>query len=363
MRTLTSKPDASRGLDKVLSADDYNVVFHLWPDMFFLADSAGIILEVNPACERILGYSREEFVGKSWETYAHPEDVEKTRREVERQINGQQVLNFVNRYRRKSGEYLFLEWQGIFTDSQCLVGIGRNITDEVRRSELLAKVAQNERKSLCAALHDGISQQLFGIRMIANQLRKALENELSAHTSRAALMEQVIQEVLHAVRNVMEGLTPCSKDSGCLAQTLQHFSQRVGNLYGVHCVCDVDDPDICIDLDVANQLCLITQEAVLNAVKHASASQIRLCLKKHDHSLSISIEDNGIGISSKRLKTGFGVMIMRDRAALIGASLDVFSNENGGTTVSCVWSFPEASIAEKDTDPMTHDSSLKNWGC
>ena len=324
----------------ILSHEDFELVLSLWPDMFFLADKDGVILDANPACERVLEYPRNEIVGESWEKFVHPEDIAMTRETVLRQLKGQPVLSFENRYQTKSGVSRYLQWQGMVTKSACLVGIGRDITDEVRRSELLAKLAQNERSSLSAALHDGISQQLFGVRMIASQLRKALEREDSAHTARAALMEQVIQETLRSVRNVMEGLTPCSKDSGCLSQTLHRFCERIGTLYDVHCVCKIMGPDVCLDVDVANQLCLITQEAVMNAVKHASTHEIRVVVCKRDGEVCISIEDNGIGISAPQKTGGFGVMIMRDRATLIGASFDMFTNNKGGTTVRCVWLQP-----------------------
>lgn len=340
--------------DDILSPETYRIIFSLWPDFFCLADRDGVFLDVNPACERVLGFRREELIGKSWEDFIHPDDVARTREQVTQQLKGQNVLNYVNRYRTKSGEYLYIQWQGVITDSQFLVGIGRDITKDVRRAELLAKVAQNERSSLCATLHDGISQQLFGLRMIASQLRSALEKHDSELACRAALMEQVIQETMRSTKNVMEGLAPCVKHDGRLWIALGRFCERIGNLYNVHCVCDV--PEIRMDPDVANQLCLITQEAVMNAVRHASATRIDVSMRQHEDKLSICITDNGIGIPAKRNKSGFGVSIMQDRAHVIGATLEIQAYPGGGTRVTCLWDMPEELIPMSEVACTALDS-------
>ncbi len=341
--------------DDILSPETYRIIFSLWPDFFCLADRDGIFLDVNPACERVLGFCREEMIGRSWEDFIHPDDVEKTRAQVDQQLTGKEVLSFTNRYRTKSGEYLYIQWQGVVTDSQCLIGIGRDITKDVRRSELLAKVAQNERSSLCATLHDGISQQLFGLRMIASQLRSALEKHDSELACRAALMEQVIQETMRSTKNVMEGLAPCVKHDGRLWIALERFCERIGNLYNVHCVFEV--PEIHIDPDVANQLCLITQEAVMNAVRHASASRIDVSMKQHEEGFSICVEDNGIGIPAKRTTSGFGLSIMQDRAHVIGATLEIQANPGGGTRVTCMVDMPKELRRMPDVSTTCDSSS------
>lgn len=336
---MQAQADIENGFfaDRILSSADYRTVFRLWPDMFCLADSDGTVLDVNPACERILGYTRQEMIGKNWEAFSHPDDAERTRRKAASQLDGEQVINFVNRYRTKSGGYRFIQWQGLSTASGYLVGIGRDITDEVQRSELLAKVAQNERYSASAALHDGVSQQLFGLRMIANQLRKALESAGSELTPRAALMEQVAHDALQSVRNVMDGLGPCSKNASDFHDTLRSLVERISNLYNLECTCRIGVGELVLRSDIASQLYLIIQEAVMNAVKHAAARRIEIYARKHNGAVSVNIEDDGKGISEKAKKAGYGISIMRDRAILLGATLDICTGASGGTVVSCRW--------------------------
>ena len=88
--------------------------------------------------------------------------------------------------------------------------------------------------------------------------------------------------------------------------------------------------------EYATQLYYIAREAAHNAAKHAHAGAIIIRLKADERAVRLIIEDDGTGISADGHKTaGMGLSIMRHRARVIGADLDVTSNEKRGTTVSC----------------------------
>lgn len=73
----------------------------------------------------------------------------------------------------------------------------------------------------------------------------------------------------------------------------------------------------------------------MNAVKHASPSRIEVALELKNGILSLTISDDGRGISMAREKTGLGLEIMRNRAALIEGALEIVAGDPGGTTVTC----------------------------
>ena len=87
---------------------------------------------------------------------------------------------------------------------------------------------------------------------------------------------------------------------------------------------------------MAIQLYRIAQEAATNAVKHAKPSRIRISLKVKGAELTLRIEDDGIGLpSTPPTGTGMGLRVMRHRAKIIGAALDISRQESGGTCVMC----------------------------
>jgi two-component system, NarL family, sensor kinase len=89
----------------------------------------------------------------------------------------------------------------------------------------------------------------------------------------------------------------------------------------------------------------IFQEALNNILKHSGATEIKVNLCFTNGSLSVLVEDNGCGfkmpedLETRAKSSGMGLLSMKKRASLIGASFDIYTNENG-TKVSIVLSTP-----------------------
>ncbi len=96
-------------------------------------------------------------------------------------------------------------------------------------------------------------------------------------------------------------------------------------------------PCLCEDNLIATHLYLIAQEAVHNAVKHARCQNIRISVRSDDL-LVMRVEDDGIGIRNRSTEnqSGLGLHIMRNRAALIHATLTIEPAKPSGTVVTCV---------------------------
>ncbi|MCF8031960.1 MAG: PAS domain S-box protein [Desulfarculaceae bacterium] len=92
--------------------DELNEIFNMSMDLICVADiKTTTFLKVNPAFTTVLGYAQEDLVGVSFMQFLHPDDVEPTRKVVDEQLTrGDKVINFTNRYRRKDGEYVWLNW-------------------------------------------------------------------------------------------------------------------------------------------------------------------------------------------------------------------------------------------------------------
>jgi signal transduction histidine kinase len=88
----------------------------------------------------------------------------------------------------------------------------------------------------------------------------------------------------------------------------------------------------------ASHLYRIAQEAMHNAVKHSHASQIDLTLAMRADRVVMVIQDNGTGLpAAPKVHSGMGLQTMKERASLIGATLDVRRVPAGGTVVTCTW--------------------------
>jgi signal transduction histidine kinase len=83
----------------------------------------------------------------------------------------------------------------------------------------------------------------------------------------------------------------------------------------------------------------IVQEAINNAIKHGRARQISISLKSAGHQFALTVKDDGLGFSNETKKHGgMGMHIMKYRAGVLNASLEVRSGSGGtGTTVVCTF--------------------------
>lgn len=91
---------------KLLAAENF---FNMSQDMLIIA-SENTFLKINPATSKTLGFSEEELLGKPFTSFIHPDDLDKTFKEVEKLKTGAITINFENRYLCKDGSYKWVNW-------------------------------------------------------------------------------------------------------------------------------------------------------------------------------------------------------------------------------------------------------------
>ncbi|MCH8011556.1 MAG: PAS domain S-box protein [Candidatus Marinimicrobia bacterium] len=117
--------------------EDFENIFNISQDMVGVFTIEGKLVKVNPSWEKVLGYKIEELLNMGWAKLVHPDDVERTNREVEKQLIGSSIANFVNRYKCKDGSYKTLEWQATFAKNGIVHATARDITERKRTEEEL----------------------------------------------------------------------------------------------------------------------------------------------------------------------------------------------------------------------------------
>ncbi|MDZ7705492.1 MAG: PAS domain-containing protein [Trueperaceae bacterium] len=108
----------------------YNRFFELSQDLIAVIGPDGYFLELNESWERVLGWSREELQTHPFAHWLHPDDVERSRKEAERVMQGTKAIAFENRYRHRDGSYRWLQWHADSTDDGLLFCIARDITEQ-----------------------------------------------------------------------------------------------------------------------------------------------------------------------------------------------------------------------------------------
>ena len=193
-----------------------------------------------------------------------------------------------------------------------------------------------ERNRLALDLHDAVSQKLFGLVLSAEAAATLLERDPDAARDQVAKLQSLAREALEELRSLVFELRPPELERDGLAGALRKHAELLGRLGPYELELDLGDeraPDPARDREVLR----IAQEALQNAVKHASAARIAVRLGSEGGRLVLRVEDDGVGFDPNALDArvrSLGLTSMEERADRLGARLEISSAPGQGTTVT-----------------------------
>jgi PAS domain S-box-containing protein len=311
-------------------------------DAIITIDQAGVIQSVNPATEQMFGYAASEMVGQNVTMLMpspyreeHGGYLSRYLRTGEKHIIG---VTRETKGQRKDGTVFPVDLAvSEIEHLKFFIGIHHDLTRRRQLERDVVEIASLEQRRIGQDLHDSVAQELTALNLLAGDLTEALQTD---PPSCAGLAEQIVQGLQRSqkeLRAVLRGLLPVSVDSEGLMAALTDLAERIGQQGKVTCRFDCPQPVSIPDNLAATQLYLIAQEAVHNAVKHAQARTIRISLSKAADSLVLSVADDGIGMPSQPNEHhGLGLRIMRNRAAILGATLTIEAAQPTGLVITAV---------------------------
>ncbi len=200
-----------------------------------------------------------------------------------------------------------------------------------------ATVAEAERRRIGHELHDDLGQRLTGISLVAEVLSKQLDGALQQS---ADSIQHSASEAIAQVRRLAHGLMPVGPEPEAFRAALEQLA-RSSSASMVKCSFEYDEPVDVKDEDVATNLFRIAQEAISNAIRHASATAVTMRLDIQSDKIVLSVADNGKGFRlapyeatvSSVGQAGRGLEIMAFRASLINYRFDVESSFASGSII------------------------------
>jgi signal transduction histidine kinase len=210
----------------------------------------------------------------------------------------------------------------------------RRSQQQIRRLEQEGAVAA-ERARIARDIHDELGASLTKIHKLAEMMDQHGETQADAkqlyktisHTARDTI--QTMDEIVWAVNPKNDSLKE-------MADYLVFFTEDFLRPSGIACELDVplNLPDIPVTAEVRHNLFMVVKEVLNNAVKHATASQIKFGLNYNADKLEIEITDNGRGFHPEKIvKAGDGLENMQRRVHAIGGGLNIKSEPGQGTTI------------------------------
>ena len=160
-RDITESKKIQRALSQQI--EERRRIFESSQDLILVTDPQGILVQVSPSCEAILGYLPDELIGRSAVDFIHGEDLDNTREQMRSARRENKSLNFDARYVHKDGRIVTLSWMGTWSEPvRRHFFIGRDMTESRRAQEALLESEQQARGIIDTALdafvqidHDG----------------------------------------------------------------------------------------------------------------------------------------------------------------------------------------------------------------
>jgi two-component system sensor histidine kinase UhpB len=213
-------------------------------------------------------------------------------------------------------------------------GMLERLADERRQSARTALGAQEaERLRTAHELHDEIGQSLTAVSLQVEQLAVAADPPMAARLGEVA---ELLQGSLDDIRRIVRKLRPEALDDLGLVNALIALTSRIARQTDIRLERQLGERLPSLSPEQELVVYRVAQESLFNVIRHSEATTARIALEGEDGVLILSVSDDGRGMPSSGTSVGSGIEGMRERALLVGASLQIESEPAGGTRVRLV---------------------------
>jgi signal transduction histidine kinase len=207
-----------------------------------------------------------------------------------------------------------------------------------QRSDLAQKLIATQESTLrhiSRELHDEFGQVLTAIGSLLSRVEKQVPPGAPLREDLQEVRE-IAQSTLNNIRSLSQALHPVLLDEQGLESTLDWYIPTVERQTGLKLHYEKSGTACPIDGTASVQVYRVLQEALNNVKRHAGSQEAWVRLDFQRDSISLVVEDHGKGLSSDAGHQGIGLVGMRERAELVGGTLQVSRREGGGTIVRLV---------------------------
>lgn len=332
-------------------------------DVICTIDGDGRFVSVNPACQRLWGYSQEELIGRQFIELVVAEDVARTNESSATIMAGENATDFENRYRHKDGSPVHVMWTASWSeDKELFFCVARDITqrhdDEEKLKTFAAELLRSnaELQDFAAVASHDLQEPLRKIQSFADELKLSSGNRIDATEQEtldrmigaAGRMRTLINDLLAFSRVTSMAKPFVPVDLGLtLKEVLSDLEARTRDTNGRIEVCDLPT----IDADPM-QIRQLLQNLISNGLKFhlpGVAPIIKISGENGGANYQLAVTDNGIGFDEKYLDriftmfqrlhgrneyegTGMGLAICRKIVERHGGQLNARSAPGAGST-------------------------------
>jgi PAS domain S-box-containing protein len=316
------------------------------PVMIWASGPDKLCTYVNRPWLDFTGRTIDSELGSGWAESVHPDDVARCLTTYHEAFDNRRPFRMEYRVRRYDGAYRWVLDSGapvVGPDGTLsgYVGTAVDITTHTLAREALSTLSgrlmeaqEKERARIARELHDDLAQRAATLALELNQVGRELQAGTSEHvrireigdqTTDLARDIQVVAQSLHSAKLEILGLGPAA------ASLCRELSAR----YQVEIAFSAQGVPENLSKDIALCLFRVLQEALNNALKHASVPQVIVTLRGTRSDIHLDVVDRGVGFDPEAVgeRSGLGLISMKERLHLVEGEIRIESQPGSGTTV------------------------------
>jgi PAS domain S-box-containing protein len=332
------------------SARDRNRIWSLSQEIMMVCDFNGRVTDINPSALKTLGREPEEIIGYTLNKFLHPDDIDRTAREVGKLSEGATTFAFENRWRHRDGSYRLLAWTAVPEDG-FIHAIARDITRERSTEEALR---QSQKLDAIGQLTGGVAHDFNNVLAVISNSVEVLKRLDPADGRRPRFIEAIASSVARASKLTgqllafarRQALQPMIFDAGANTRAVIEMIQSLAgvrievelNLSEVPCYINADPSQFdtaLVNLAVNARDAMSEQgRLTIDVFDTAEIPAMPLHPGQQGDFVAISITDTGTGIAPEHLSQIFEPFFTT-KAIGVGTGLGLsqvfgFAKQSGG---------------------------------
>lgn len=312
---------------------------------------------ISEGIRELSGFPSWDFVMnrvRSFSSLIYVEDRERVMKSINEALNEKKPFTAEYRIVSEAGEikWIWEKGRGVFAGDKiiALEGYLSDITDKKRAeielessldqlhqlTQYIEKVREDERVAISRELHDDLGQALTAVKIDLGTIRQKVSDQNVV--SRINKVFDLVSDTIKTVQKLTAQLRPEIIDDLGLESAIEWYTSEFSQRTKVAISLEIDS-DIIITNEASLVVFRVMQEALTNVARHSEATKVVVRLSKHDGNIVFRISDNGIGISETEIKSkkSFGIVSMKERAASLGGTFDIYRNNSSGTVIDFIF--------------------------
>ena len=348
------------------SEERYRDFYENAPDMFHSVNKDGVIIDCNETEARMLGYKKEEIIGRPIADFFSDSTIKIYEQEFPTLKNKRVHLDREREFVRKDGS-MFTASLNIFTEVDehgeliKTKTIARDLTERRRVEELkksqeqlrslsayLEHAREEEKKRIARQIHDELGHALTTLSLDLSWLEKRFAKDgespdIQLLISRTRAMSELIDATVKTVQRISSELIPGVLEHLGLSEAIKWQLDKFRKRTGIMCDLRIDPENIMLRQNRSLTVFRIFQESLTNIIRHSEATDVHVVLQEADESLSLEVRDNGKGLQESQIGSpeSLGLIGIRERARILGGSVRFSCSPGSGTTVKVTIPFDD----------------------